>query len=62
MWSPTHDARFCRGISELALSKLDGRERKAAVVAALTAYKKFSFYPEQVRAPLSIAAECMYGT
>jgi hypothetical protein len=38
-----------RGLSELALSKLPAEERKEAVVAALAAFKRFNFYPEQVR-------------
>lgn len=41
-----------RGISELALGALDKPARKAAVVDALTAFKKFNFYPEQVDALL----------
>ncbi|KAF5839974.1 mitochondrial F1F0 ATP synthase associated 36.3 kDa protein [Dunaliella salina] len=43
---------LARGISEVGLSKLSKEQRSTAVVDALTAFKRFSCYPEQVDALL----------
>lgn len=46
---------LARGISELALGKLDKAARKTAVVNGLSAFSKLGFYPEQVDALLYYA-------
>mmetsp|Transcript_6978 Transcript_6978/g.11861 ORF Transcript_6978/g.11861 Transcript_6978/m.11861 type:complete len:370 (+) Transcript_6978:35-1144(+) len=46
---------LARGVSEVALGELAAPARKASVVAALSALKRFSFYPEQVDALLYYA-------